>query len=223
MTTEIIVATRSVGKIRELIPLVREFGFRALSLDDAGIAVDPIEESLEQFETFEENALAKARWFHALGNGRAVIADDSGLQVDALEGLPGVRSKRWSGRNDLDGEALDAVNNQYLWSQLDARNAAPPITARYVCAASCVSRFGEFVVRGITSGNLIREPRGKNGFGYDPYFLSDELSCTFGEASRDEKAVVSHRGRAFRTLLEQMMSSFARALSHSAVDPKQLS
>lgn len=186
-------------------------GFTVLSLNDAGIAFDAHEDDLEVFDTFEANALAKARWFFALGDGRPVLADDSGLAVDALDGHPGVRSKRWSGRTDLDGQALDDANNALLVSTLDVSGAPQPWTGRYVCAAACIAPHAtidgddvEIVATGECLGSIIREPRGTFGFGYDPYFLSNDFARTFGEVSRQDKERVSHRGRAFRALLQLM-------------------
>lgn len=188
--------------------MLREIGFTVISLDDAGIAVDSREDDLEIFDTFEDNALAKARWFFSLGGGRPVIADDSGLAVDALGGGPGVRSKRWSGRVDLEGLELDEANNALLIKTLSAMSAPEPWTSQYVCAAACVSAGNdgvvELVTRGQCNGAIIREPRGTGGFGYDAHFLSSDFARTFGEVSRDEKAQVSHRGRAFRALVLEM-------------------
>ncbi|MEP6833196.1 MAG: non-canonical purine NTP pyrophosphatase [Gemmatimonas sp.] len=199
-----LLATRSAGKVRELIPMMEAFGFRVLSLSDANIAVSLHEDDLEVFDTFEANALAKARWFAALSHGRPVIADDSGLEMDGLGGRPGIRSKRWAGRPDLEGKALDDVNNAFLQQEL-ARSGAPmPWTGRYVCAAAWVSSQGEWVVRGEAEGMIAKDPRGSNGFGYDPYFVSADYGRTFAETSVEEKAVVSHRGRALRALLAQV-------------------
>jgi len=200
---ELLLATRNDGKVRELMPMMHAMGFRVLSLSDAGIAMDAREDDLEVFETFEENALAKARWFAERSKGRPVIADDSGLEMDALQGRPGVRSKRWSGREDLEGQALDDANNAFLQAALIDSGVTMPWTGRYVCAAAWVSPAGqEWVVRGEAEGRLIREPRGNGGFGYDPYFESANFGRTFAETSRDEKAQVSHRGRAFRRLID---------------------
>jgi XTP/dITP diphosphohydrolase len=178
-----------------------------VSLDDLGIPYDRAEDEVEIFENFEENALAKARWFARQSEGRPVVADDSGLAVDALNGGPGVRSKRWSGRDDLEGEALDAVNNELLLRSLAESGAHEPWTARYVCAAACAWPGGQLVVRGECEGVIVRTPRGANGFGYDPHFLSHELHRTFAEASRDEKAGVSHRGRAIRALVTALAAN----------------
>ena len=204
-SAQLLLATRSVGKVRELVPMLNAMGYRVVSLTDAGIAPDPREDDLEVFDTFEANALAKARWFAERSNGRPVIADDSGLEIDALQGRPGVRSKRWSGRVDLEGQALDDVNNAFLLAELEASEVAMPWTGRYVCAASWVTPGGdEWVVRGQAEGQVGRLPRGTGGFGYDPYFESADFGRTFAEMSHDEKAQISHRGRAFRALINRV-------------------
>jgi XTP/dITP diphosphohydrolase len=196
----IVLATRSHGKLRELRALLAESGLEVVDLHALSAAPLPEEDALEVYETFEENALAKARYF-ARRVGAAVLADDSGLSVDALGGAPGVRSKRWSGRGDLTGQALDEANNARLLDAL--RDVAPEVrTARYVCAAAYVADGRELVARGEVSGRIVEPARGTGGFGYDPYFESDELGVTFGEATLAEKAGVSHRARAFRKLLE---------------------
>ncbi len=202
--------------------MLEALGFRVLSLDAAGIPESSEEDGLEVFETFEENALAKARWFARLSGGRPVIADDSGLAVDALGGRPGVRSKRWSGRDDLDGEALDALNNELLIRTLSDSGAAEPWTAQYVCAAACVWPGGELVTLGTAEGAIIRSPRGREGFGYDPHFRSRDFGRTFAETSREEKATVSHRGRAVRALVAALEANSAWkewVETPSAVDP----
>lgn len=194
----VLLATRSAGKLRELRPLFAERGLVVIDLTEAGIAETPAEDGLEAFETFEENALAKGRYFAAL-SGLPVAADDSGIEVRALSGQPGVRSKRWSERPDLTGQALDDANNRLLLARLDG---AADRSARYVCAAAFVDGDREVVRRGEVRGVVVRDARGANGFGYDPFFVSDELGKTFGEASIAEKASVSHRARAFRALLD---------------------
>ena len=194
----VLLATRSGGKLRELRPLFAEHGLEVIDLDEAGIAERDVEEQLEAFETFEENALAKARYF-ARVSGLPVVADDSGIAVTALGGRPGVRSKRWSERPDLAGQALDDENNRRL---IAALAQASDRSARYVCAAAFVDGTREVVRRGEVSGRIVDVARGTNGFGYDPFFVSDELGKTFGEASQAEKATVSHRARAFRALID---------------------
>lgn len=201
---ELLIATRSEGKLRELTPMLSELGFRVITLNDAGIAEQPAEDDLEVFDTFEQNAIAKANWFLSLGGGRPVIADDSGLAVDALGGQPGVRSKRWSGRHDLEGQALDSLNNKLLVRTLGDQGAPRPWNAQYVCAAVCVWPSGALVARGECAGEILQHPHGTGGFGYDPYFRSTELGQTFGESTREAKAQVSHRGRAVRSLVEML-------------------
>lgn len=134
------------------------------------------------------------------------MADDSGLAVDALGGAPGVRSKRWANRLELEGKALDEANNLRLLEALpDSANRR----ARYVCVAAFADAGTTIVARGETTGEITVAARGSAGFGYDPYFLSDDLGCTFGEAAPAEKSRVSHRGRAFRKLAEELRAHFS--------------
>lgn len=197
----LLVATRNPGKLRELNPLFALAGYGVVDPAAAGIARLAAEDALEVFDTFEANALAKARWFSAQAGGMPTVADDSGLEVDALRGRPGVQSKRWAGRTDLSGQALDDANNAYL---LNALHGMANRGARYVCAAAFVDDRDALVVRGETRGRILDAPRGGGGFGYDPYFFSNDLRCTFGEAAVAEKAAVSHRGRAFGALIAQL-------------------
>ena len=192
----VLLATRSHGKLRELHGILAEAGFTGITLDEQGIQYSPEEEHIECFDTFEANALAKARYFRTL-SGLPTMADDSGLSVTALGGAPGVWSKRYSGRDDLSGQALDDANNAKLLLEL---SGADDRSAKYSCAAAYVDENCEVVAVGETHGRIIDKPRGTGGFGYDPYFLSAELHKTFGEASIVAKQEVSHRGRAFRSL-----------------------
>jgi XTP/dITP diphosphohydrolase len=198
--SKVLLATRSAGKLRELEGILEEAGLIGVTLDDAGIPESPDEDSIECYLTFEENALAKARYFNRK-SGLPTLADDSGLRVDALGGGPGVWSKRFSGRNDLSGRALDDANNSKLLSELrDVSNRA----ASYACAAAWVDGTDQIVALGETFGRIVDEAKGDNGFGYDPHFYSTELDKTFGDASTAEKQVVSHRGRAFRALVDAL-------------------
>ena len=203
MTPTLLLATRSAGKLRELGPMLRDAGFEPVTLDAMGLSLTPDEESVEAFDTFEENSLAKARYYfgraRALGvrAPSAVLADDSGLEVLALGGAPGVRSKRWSGAA-LEGQALDDANNAKLIASL---RGGKDRRARYVCVAAFKSADLELHARGACEGAILESPRGDDGFGYDPYFLSEELQKSFGEATRLEKEVVSHRARAVRAVL----------------------
>jgi XTP/dITP diphosphohydrolase len=209
-----LLATRSAGKLRELRELFAdavkkagnlELRIRVIDLDEANLPEQPEEEGIECFETFEENARAKAEYFHRL-SGLPTFADDSGLVVHALNGAPGVRSKRWSGRTDLSGHALDAANNEKLLAALKELPEGVAPTAEYVCAAAYVDQGGAQVAVGRTQGQMLASPRGVQGFGYDPYFFSSELQKSFGEASIEEKQRVSHRGRAFAALWEQVIA-----------------
>ena len=204
----VVVATRNAGKRHELAPLLASAGYVAVDLETVGIAPSPEEDGIEVFDTFEENALAKARYYAARAGGLPVIADDSGLVVFALGGAPGVRSKRWSGRTDLGGRALDAANNARL---LEAVAGIPDPTAAYRCAVAWSGGGTELVRTAEVRGRIVVEPRGTHGFGYDPYFHSDELGVTFGEAVREEKAAVSHRARAVRALLAALAETPAAA------------
>ena len=201
--TALLVATRSEGKLREIRPMFQAAGLTLVSLDELGIDESDDDASLEPFETFEENAISKARYFYEVSGGIPTVADDSGLEVSALGGRPGVRSKRWAGRDDLRGLQLDDANNTALIAALDGM---ADTSARYVCVAAFVAVGLELTARGETTGSIVREARGSQGFGYDPYFLSSELGKTFGESSAAEKARVSHRGRAFRDLLARIKS-----------------
>lgn len=199
-----LLATRSAGKLRELVPMFREAGIVLVTLDEVGIPESDAENDLETADTFEENALIKARYFHRLAR-LGTVADDSGLEVSALGGAPGVRSKRWSGRANLHGTTLDEANNALLLERLaDASDRS----ARYVCAAAFCDGREEFVERGEVTGRITRAARGSGGFGYDPYFAPAELGGdrTFGEVSAAEKARVSHRARAFAKLLQRLGS-----------------
>lgn len=193
----LVLATRSVGKICELRALCAALGFSTETLDDAGIVETRAEDGIEVFETFAENAEAKARYFAEHLPGRVILAEDSGLEVDALGGAPGVRSKRWAS-SAATGAPLDAANNAALVLALaqEAHRAA-----RYRCVAVCVSGRQFWRGEGSVEGEITRVARGRAGFGYDPYFESLELGKTFAEALPEEKSRVSHRARAVRAVL----------------------
>jgi len=200
----LLVATRSAGKLRELRAIFEAANIDVIDLAAAGVAETSVEDALEIATTFEDNALAKARYFHRV-SGLPTVADDSGLEVFALDGSPGVHSKRWSSRSDLSGQALDDANNALLQERLER---AADRGARYVCAAAFCDDTFEAVERGEVRGSITRAPRGSGGFGYDPYFEAEEVEGgrTFGEVSIAEKARVSHRARAFAKLLRRLAS-----------------
>ena len=191
--TDLLVASRNRKKLAELrrvLDAAGVSGLTLLSLDD----VAAFEEAPETGATFEENALAKARDAYR-ATGLASVADDSGLEVDALNGMPGVLSARWSGRH---GD--DSANTSLLLAQMgdvpDSRRGAA-----FVSACALVSGAGEVVVRGVWPGRIVREPRGDGGFGYDPVFLPSGSARTAAELSAEEKDAVSHRGRALAELV----------------------
>ncbi len=197
-----VLATRSAGKLRELVPWFAARGIAVIGLDDAGLAPSAEEDAIEGHDSFEGNALAKARWY-AARTGAPCIADDSGLAVDALHGAPGVRSRRFAAdRGVVRGDrSEDEANNAALLAALSASGIGGPWPARYVCVAAFADGQTTCLARGETTGVIVPVATGAGGFGYDPYFLSDDLGTTFAEASLEAKAAVSHRGRAFAALL----------------------
>jgi XTP/dITP diphosphohydrolase len=202
--TRLLVATRSPGKAREFRDLLAPFGLDVVFPDDIGLAETPVERSLECFDTLADNAVAKACWF-ARETGLPTLADDSGLEVDALDGAPGVRSKRFAGLDGADVGAVSAANIDLLLERL---RGIPPErrTARYrsVVALAWPSPMARppqaVTAEGVTGGRIVEAPVGSGGFGYDPVFFSTELGKTFGQASIGEKAAVSHRARALAGL-----------------------
>lgn len=196
---KLLVATRSRGKQREAQRLLESSGIEIVFPDQAGVGISSEEELLELHPTFEGNARAKAEYFHRR-TGLPTVADDSGLEVFALGGEPGVRSKRWAGQDGPD-HVVEKANNEFLLRRL---LGAPPLKrkARYRCVLALV-RGGKLlpeIFEGTCSGTIAEAPSGTGGFGYDPLFISDELGMTFGEAAPDAKDNVSHRGRAFAQL-----------------------
>jgi XTP/dITP diphosphohydrolase len=192
--TKLLLATRNAKKLGELRRIVAAEGLSGLEV--IGLAdVPDFPEAPETAPDFEGNAVAKARDAVA-ATGLPAIADDSGIAVDALNGMPGVLSARWSGRHGDDEANLNLVLGQ-LRDVPDERRGA-----QFVCAAALVLPSGEeTVVRGEWRGTLVRERRGVNGFGYDPIFRPDGESRTSAEMEPAEKDAVSHRGLALRALL----------------------
>jgi XTP/dITP diphosphohydrolase len=201
---QLVIATRSHNKLVEIQSVLAGVPeLFVMDLNEAGVPFDPAEEHLEPHDTFEENALSKAVHFQAL-SGLPTVADDSGLEVAALGGAPGVRSKRFAPVEDLDGRELDEANNRHLLSALGGVSLAGR-SARYVCVAALVDGDrAPILCRGVVPGVILEAPRGRAGFGYDPLFLDPELGRTFAEISREEKNLRSHRGRAFRMLAEKL-------------------
>ena len=201
---KLLVATRSSGKMAEIRQILGGVsGLEVVDLDEAGVQPSPEEDDLEPHGTFEENALSKARYFAKL-TGLATVADDSGLEVDALGGAPGVLSKRFAPGDDLEGLERDHANNRYLVEKLAGVEPARR-TARYVCVAALLEPGKEpLFFRGEAPGVVVSEPRGSGGFGYDPYIFDPQFGATFAEMSPAEKNARSHRGRAFTALAEAL-------------------
>lgn len=196
----IVLATRNKKKVPEMRTILADAGMEAevLSLD----AFPDAPEVPETEPTFLGNALLKARAI-AKHTGLPAVADDSGLKVDELGGMPGVLSARWAGRfgaQDQDRANLELVLDQLADTPPERRGA------HFVCAAALVMPDGtEAVVEGVLRGRLTREPRGSNGFGYDPVFVPEGESRTTAELSPEEKNAISHRGIAFRKLAQELV------------------
>lgn len=201
---KIALATRSADKMREIRAILRPYpDLNLVSLAELDLPPHPAEEDIEQFDTFEENALAKARFF-AQHTGITTLADDSGLCVDALQGAPGVRSKRFSGDTGLQGRALDEANNDQLLTALRDVPAAQR-TAHYVCVAALVSPAGnEHSFRGTCHGLILRERCGTGGFGYDSLFHLPPENATFAQLSARRKNAISHRASAMRAMARSL-------------------
>jgi XTP/dITP diphosphohydrolase len=192
MPTEVLLATRNPHKLAELRRILADVqpDLRVIGLDDAA----PYDEVPETAATFADNALTKAR-VGALATGLITVADDSGLAVDALNGMPGVLSARWSGRHGDDAANLRLLLDQIVDVPDGRRGAA------FVCAAALATPSGgQVVVEGQMPGRLVRQPRGHNGFGYDPIFVADGKTLTNGELPPAEKDAISHRGKAMRAI-----------------------
>lgn len=188
----LVLATRNDKKLAEL----RRILAPVVDVEVLGLAdLPPYEEAPETGSTFAENALAKAR-DAAAATGLPAVADDSGLAVDALNGMPGVLSARWSGRHGDDVANLDLLLGQIVDVPDDRRGAA------FVCAAAFVLAGGaEQVLEAELRGRITRAPKGVGGFGYDPIFVPLGQLVTTAEMSPTDKDAISHRGKAFRALV----------------------
>ena len=203
-----LLATRSEGKLRELRQIFSDFHLDVIDLRAANIDRRAEEDELERYSTFEENALAKVRYFYERGRGVPTFADDSGICVDALGGEPGVLSKRWSGQTGVPEAAVDVANNDKLVRLMrearERQGTSFSDAARYVAVAAYKDAGIEVIRRGEIRGRVVDQPRGSGGFGYDPYFEAPELGGTFAESPLANTATVSHRARAFRELLSAL-------------------
>jgi len=190
---KLLIASGNQKKVVELRRLVAQAG---LSLDVVGLGdVAVYDEPVENGDSFEANALIKARAGAAI-TGLPTLADDSGIEVDVLNKMPGVRSARWAGPGASDTDNLELLLRQISDVEPERRRG------RFVCAMALVRPDGtEEVLRRTMEGVVIDAPRGGNGFGYDPIFITDGHSVTNAELSPDEKDAVSHRGQAVRAML----------------------
>ncbi len=193
MSQELVVASGNRDKAAEVAKLLADTSWRIRTLAD----YLPVDEPVEDGETFEENALLKARYYVA-AVGAPCVADDSGLEVDVLNGAPGVFSARYAGEG-----CSYADNNAKLLRELASYRGKESRQARFRCCAAYVDPEGtELVAEGTVEGHIAAEPRGANGFGYDPVFIPKGFDATFGELPPETKHAISHRGRAFRQLRE---------------------
>lgn len=208
---KLLVATRSPGKAREIRDLFTGLPFELSFPADRFLEALPDEADLERSTSYTENSVTKARYF-AARSGLPTVADDSGIEIAALGGAPGVRSARWAGvggqgpRGTGGAAAVDAANNALLLEKL-AGVPEEGRGARYRCVVAFLSTPSGVpeIVEATCDGFILTEPRGTGGFGYDPLFFSPELRMTFGEAPAAAKHRVSHRGRAFRALIEVLL------------------
>lgn len=195
---KVLIASNNLGKIREIAGILAELDIAVVGQKELGVG--PVEET---GVTFIENALIKARYASAQ-SGLPALADDSGLEVDALDGRPGVYSARFAGP-----DATDAENNRHLMALLKDRGPEP-LTARFRCVMVFLRHPEDpspIIGQGVWEGEIIREARGQGGFGYDPYFWVPQSGCSVAEMSEVEKNKMSHRGAALRALLQTLRES----------------
>lgn len=204
---KLLAATRSAGKQREIRQVLEPAGIEVVFPDDVMLYPEPAEDLLETGATFEANARHKAEYF-SRQSGLPTVADDSGLEVFSLGGVPGVRSRRWAGAAGT-AEQVDAANNAELLKRLAGATESRR-RARYRCVLVLLREPGAIpeVFEGTVAGRILEVPAGAGGFGYDPLFFSDDLGKSFGEATPEEKAAVSHRGHALRALAEALEREF---------------
>jgi XTP/dITP diphosphohydrolase len=205
--SRLVVASRNPGKLREIADLLSVHGIAVVGID----RFPDVPEVVEDGRSFAENAAKKAGET-ALRLSEWVLGEDSGLQVDALKGAPGIFSARYSGPG-----ATDAANNAKLMQEL-ADVPSERRTARYICNVALADATGtvRLQLEAACHGRITMDPRGTNGFGYDPYFLIPEYHRTFGELSPSVKRHLSHRGRAF----ERLIPGLVRLLKDGADAPK---
>jgi XTP/dITP diphosphohydrolase len=191
----ILLATTNKGKIRELERLLDDEEFELKGLEGL-----PTPDDIETGSAFAENALLKAHYYHNL-TGLVTVADDSGLEVEALNGSPGIYSARYGGPDATDMDRIQKLLREM--GNVPAQNR----NARFVCAAAVVWKGGEKVFMGEVHGTILNEPRGESGFGYDPVFYYEPFGRTFAELNHEEKSGISHRGLAFGQLVQWLRDS----------------
>ena len=195
---KIIFATGNEGKMKEVRMILEDLGLPVLSLKDAGITADVEENGT----TFEENAQIKAKAIMEM-TGALVLADDSGLEVDALDKEPGIYSARYMGH-----DTSYHIKNQNIIDRLEGK-VGEERSARFVCASAAAFPDGRVLItRGTMEGQIGYEEKGENGFGYDPIFYLPEYQCYSAELSLEEKNKLSHRGKALRLMKERLHESF---------------
>lgn len=195
---KIIFATGNEGKMKEVRMILEDLGLPVLSLKDAGITADVEENGT----TFEENAQIKAKAIMEM-TGALVLADDSGLEVDALDKEPGIYSARYMGH-----DTSYHIKNQNIIDRLEGK-VGEERSARFVCAIAAAFPDGRVLItRGTMEGQIGYEEKGENGFGYDPIFYLPEYQCYSAELSLEEKNKLSHRGKALRFMKERLHESF---------------
>ncbi len=196
---KLVVATNNQGKVKELKKLLEPLGFEPVSLKDEGIEIEVVEDG----ETFAENARLKAEAVYNIVHC-PVIADDSGLEIDFLDGAPGIYSARYAGENATDKERMEKVLSELEGTDESLR------TARFVCALYCIlDDETEYSVLGTCDGVIGTEPVGENGFGYDPIFVLPD-GRTMAELEASEKNEISHRANALRKLAEVLAAGGKR-------------
>jgi XTP/dITP diphosphohydrolase len=206
----VLIATSNPGKLRDFAGAAQVHGIEIAALPHFASLPTPVEDG----KTFEENARKKAEEYSVAAPEQIVVADDSGLEVDALHGAPGVHSARYAADQPhlADSNTDDEANNARVLSEL-SQISPEKRTGRFVCVLAA-ARNGKTVAtfRGTAEGIILDSPRGNNGFGYDPLFYFPQIHKTFAELSPEEKARYSHRGSAFRQFLDWYEKQFPRQL-----------
>ena len=204
----VLIATSNPGKLRDFAGAAQVHGIEIAGISNFASLPTPVEDG----KTFEENARKKAEEYSLAAPGEIVVADDSGLEVDALHGAPGVHSARYAADEPhlADANTDDEANNARVLREL---SQVPPEkrTGRFVCVLAAASNGKTLAVfRGTAEGIILDSPRGNNGFGYDPLFYFPQIHKTFAELSAEEKSHYSHRGSAFRQFLRWYEKQFPR-------------